>query len=243
MAFWKRVNNQKTSFGPTTDAAVRTIVEPAVAPESFVPTLYPYYEIADLVQGTEAWLVWRRRVIGASDAPVIMKENRWTTSQYLMDEKLGIKQGFGGNAATREGHRLEGEARRLLAKKCDVQLEPTIIQDGKIPYLAASLDAINKAHTRVFEIKCGEKSYSLAASRNEIPIYYMAQLQHILMISQLEMITYAAYRPYEPLVIIEVGRNEAYIRRMREAEEDFGALLVAKGHELQGEYRGRQISR
>jgi hypothetical protein len=109
MAFWKKLNTEKSSIEPAAAPVVRTIVEPAVALESFVPTLYPYYEIADLVQGTEAWLVWRRRVIGASDAPVIMKENRWTTSHYLMDEKLGIKQGFGGNAATREGHRLEGQ--------------------------------------------------------------------------------------------------------------------------------------
>jgi putative phage-type endonuclease len=243
MAFWKKLNTEKPFIKPAAKPVVQTIVEPVAAPESFLPTLYPYYEIADLVQGTEAWRQWRRRVIGASDAPVIMKENRWTTSQYLMDEKLGIKQGFGGNAATREGHRLEEDARRLLTKQYNAQLEPTIIQDGRIPYLAASLDAINRAHTRVFEIKCGEKSYLLAASRNEIPIYYMAQLQHILMISQLEMITYVAYRPYQPLVIIEVGRDNAYIRRMREAEEDFGALLVAKGHELQAEYRGRQISR
>jgi putative phage-type endonuclease len=227
MAFWNKVRAGKS----------------AVEPKAFAPTIYPYYEISDLVQGTETWKAWRQRVIGASDAPVIMNENRWSSPQYLMEQKMGIRQSFGGNAATREGHRLEDAARRLLINKYEVQLAPSVIQDGKTPYLAASLDAINKSHTRVFEIKCGEKTYSLAASRKEIPIYYMAQLQHILMISQLEKIIYVSYRPYEPLVVIEVGRDEKYIERMRVAEEEFANRLTNSGHQLQSEFRGNQIKR
>jgi putative phage-type endonuclease len=239
MSFWKKENQKRVSMSLLTAAVADKVVEP----EIFLPTVYPYYEISDLSQGTEAWLAWRRKVIGASDAPVIMRENRWASCENLMNEKLGNRRGFSGNAATREGHRLEGEARQLLSKKYNMQLEPTIIQDGQIPYLAASLDAINRAHTRVFEIKCGEKSYSLAASQNEIPIYYMAQLQHILMITQLEMIIYAAFRPNLPLIVIEVSRDDSYIKRMREAEVNFESLLANKGHLMQSDYRGRQISR
>ena len=70
-----------------------------------------FYLIDDLEQGSTEWLDWRRGVIGASDAATIMGENPWASSRRLLEEKLGLHQSFGGNAATREGHRLEEFAR------------------------------------------------------------------------------------------------------------------------------------
>ena len=119
-------------------------------------------------------------MIGASEAPTIMSENRWQSAQFLLEEKLGLKPEFTGNAATREGQRLEEDARRELVKKFQIELGPTVIQDGEVPYFAASLDAIDKKHTQVFEIKCGAKAYEIVASKREVPSYYFGQLQHIL---------------------------------------------------------------
>lgn len=218
----------------------KSFPKPAVTP--IVPTLFPYFEINDLTQGTSEWLNWRRKVIGASDAPVIMGENRWQSRDYLMEEKLGNKSGFQGNAATREGHRLEGEARRILEQEYALQISPTIIQDGKLPYLAASLDGITSSHTQVFEIKCGEKSYEQAL-KQKIPDYYYGQLQHILMITQLDKIIYAAYRPRREIIILELNRDESYISSMRETEIQFAEILRARGHQLQKEFRGRSIER
>ena len=70
-----------------------------------------FYLIDDLEQGSAEWLDWRRGVIGASDAATIMGENPWASARRLLEEKLGLHQSFGGNAATREGHRLEEFAR------------------------------------------------------------------------------------------------------------------------------------
>jgi len=207
------------------------------------PTQYPYFEIPNLEQGSEEWRRWRKGVIGASDAPTIMNENQWQSAEYLLDEKLGLKPEFEGNSATREGNRLEEVARRELAKKFRIKLEPTVIQDGKVPYFAASLDAIDKHHQQVFEIKCGAKAYEIVASKREIPNYYFGQLQHILMITQLDKIIYTAYRPYSQLITIEIGRNETYISRLRDTEEKFAENLRKKGHKLQTEFKGRQISR
>ena len=207
-----------------------------------VPTRFPYYQVTDLVQGTSEWLVWRKRVIGASDAPTLLGENRWQSRQFLMDEKMGVRAGFQGNAATREGHRLEGEARRLLEKKYSTRINPSVVQDGELPFLAASLDGITERHSQVFEIKCGEKSYELAV-KNEIPKYYLGQLQHILMVTQLDKIVYAAYRPFSEMLIIELGRDEKYIARMREIEQEFAEQLIQNGHNMQKEFRGTAIER
>jgi putative phage-type endonuclease len=206
-------------------------------------TSYPYYELPNLEQGSDEWRKWRKGVIGASDAPSIMNENRFQSAQYLHNEKLGLKPEFTGNAATREGTLLEEDARKLLIKQFNIELSPTVIQDGEVPYFAASLDAIDKTHSQVFEIKCGAKAYEMVASKRDVPGYYYGQLQHILMVTQLDKIIYAAYRPYKQLLTLEIGRNDTYISRLRETEEEFAESLRGKGHKLQSKFLGEKISR
>jgi len=206
-------------------------------------TLYPYYELTSMVQGSEEWKAWRKKVLGASDAPIIMRENRWTSPNFLVNEKLGLVREFEGNAATREGHRLEGRVRELLQDKYGVRLKAIVVQDGQVPYFGASLDAIDDGHSRVYEIKCGAKAYSIAENTRSFPDYYRAQLQHILMITQLDKVVYAAYRPNSKLITIEVGRNESYIKRLREAEEQFAERLRRNGLVLQEVFVGKKIER
>ncbi len=239
MLFRKKTNEQssepqRNSFTPG---------QLNLRPSTPAPTSFHYFEVRELIQGTEIWRTWRKGVIGASDAPVIMRENRWSSPEFLMEEKLGLREEFTGNAATREGNQLEATARRMLATKYNIELKPTVIQDGKLPFIAASLDAIDSSHSQVFEIKCGEKAYSLAAARRSVPTYYFGQLQHILMVSQLDKIIYAAFRPQKPLVLIEVPRNDQYISRLRLAEEEFADQLVNRGHRWQSEFRGDPINR
>lgn len=101
-------------------------------------------------QGSELWLRWRRGVIGSSDAATIMGENPWSSPAYLMKEKLGLNPPFKGNAATREGQRLERSAREALIKEANFNLIPLVVQDGKSPYVAASLDAISENFDHLF---------------------------------------------------------------------------------------------
>ncbi len=206
-------------------------------------TRFPYYNIEHLEQGSEVWRSWRKGVIGASDAPTIMNENPWQSVQHLINEKMGLTPEFTGNAATREGNRLEEFARESLIKKYKIDLSPTVIQDGKVPYFAASLDAIDKSHSLVFEIKCGLKAYQSVVANGVVPNYYYGQLQHILMITQLDQVIYAAYRPDARLITIEINRDENYILKMRSAEEKFANTLQKKGKSLQKDFKGKVINR
>jgi putative phage-type endonuclease len=199
---------------------------------------YLYYANYKMQQGSSEWREWRKGVIGASDAPTIMGENPFSSIEYLASEKMGLRPEFKGNAATREGNRLEGDARRWLEKEYKLKLKPTILQDGSTPYLAASLDAIDEDHSQVFEIKCGLKSYELAEKKSEIPDYYYGQLQHILMVTRLPMITYVAYRPDSDLILMEVERDTSYISKLRYAEESFAATLKGRGHRMQNSFVG-----
>jgi putative phage-type endonuclease len=200
-----------------------------------------FYLVDDIEQGTDRWHMWRRGVIGASEAVIIMGENRWKGRQQLMDEKLGLVTPFSGNAATQRGHDLEPHARKALEKKFKVQIEPTIVQDSSHPFLAASLDGITADRNEVFEIKCGVKAYEIVSESRRLPSYYVAQVQHMMMITQHDSLKFAAYSPGDPLVVLNVKRDERYIKRLRQRELDFVRELESRGHKLQYEFRGYQV--
>ena len=200
-----------------------------------------FYIIEDFEQGSSEWHAWRRGVIGASDASTIMGENRFKSRPYLIKEKLGMVKEFGGNAKTREGQNLEGVARTALEKKFNLSLKPIIVQDSQEPYLAASLDAICSKNKVVFEIKAGAKTYEHALSSNDVPGYYVAQLQHILMVTQRDSMVFAAYRPNQPLITLEIRRNETYIIKLRKLEKSFMNELSERGHDVQYQFVGRKV--
>ncbi len=201
-----------------------------------------FYLVEAFEQGTSEWRAWRKGVIGASDAPVIMGENPWGSSARLLREKIGLAKEFSGNAATREGHRLEEPARQLLAQRYDLTINPTIIQDSKEPYLAASLDGISSDSRQVFEIKSGVKSYEYAQQKNSVPDYYRAQLQHILMVTELDLIVYAAFRPDKPLITLNIYRDDKYIKNLRKSENEFVERLQKLKHRMQYQFVGRLVN-
>lgn len=200
-----------------------------------------FYIVDDIDQGTQKWHQWRRKVIGASEANVIMGENRWKGRQQLIDEKLGLAQSFSGNEITREGNSLEPVAREALAAKFNMQLKPIIVQDAHEPFLAASLDAINSEKDRIFEIKCGTKTYEAVSATSRIPRHYFAQVQHMLMVTGMDSLIFSAYRPQKRLLTLEVFRDDKYIRELRKKEKDFVREVERLGHKFQYEFRGYQI--
>ncbi len=200
-----------------------------------------FYLIEDLEQGTSEWRAWRKGVIGASDAPKIMGENPWGSRESLMNEKLGLVPEFKGNSKTREGNSLEGDARDSLAKKFKIKIQPTIVQDSSEPFLAASLDGICNKLENIFEIKAGVKAYEHTQINRSVPSYYMGQLQHMLMVTQMDSLTYAVYRPGVPLLTLQVNRNESYIKRLRKKEKEFVEELAENGHDVQFRFVGRLV--
>ena len=200
-----------------------------------------FYLIDDLEQGSPEWHAWRKGVIGASDAPKIMGENPWGSRSGLLDEKLGLVREFQGNAKTREGNSLEGVARKSLETKFKLKLKPTIVQDSKEPFFAASLDAICSHHENLFEIKAGAKAYEHTKLTKSVPDYYVGQLQHMLMVTEMESLTYAVYRPDKALLTLVVYRNDSYIKRLRKKEIEFVRELENCGHELQSQFVGKLV--
>jgi predicted phage-related endonuclease len=116
------------------------------------------------------------------------------------------------------------------------------VQDSKDPFLAASLDALCSKNATVYEIKCGAKSYSITSATDKVPTYYAAQLQHMLMVTQLDSLLYASYRPSEELIILKIYRDESYIKELRKKEIKFMKELVKLGHKVQKKFHGKKVS-
>lgn len=200
-----------------------------------------FYLIDDLDQGTTEWHAWRKGVIGSSEAQIIMGENRWKGRQQLLEEKLGLVAPFLGNAATQRGHDLEPYAREALENKYKDILSPVVVQDVNEPFIAASLDAINSDKSQIYEIKCGIKTYETVSISGVVPNYYIAQVQHMLMVTQMESMLFATYSPGKPLITLVVNRNDKYIKKLRRAEISFAKNLKSHGHKVQCEFRGRLV--
>ncbi len=201
-----------------------------------------FYAIENLEQGSTEWLEWRRGVIGASDAPTIMGENPWSSANHLMKDKLGLNPPFHGNAATRDGQYHESFARKALIKEAKFNLIPLVVQDDKVPYFAASLDAVSEDFQHLFEIKCGVKSYQYVAENKRVPKYYYGQLQHMLMVLDLSVIYLTVYRPDQKMLTMQVPFDFQYVKTLKAKEEDFAKALTARGHKMQKTFKGKLVT-
>lgn len=177
-------------------------------------------------QGSKEWLSWRRLGIGASDAPVIMGENPWKSSNYLLEEKLGRKKEWGGNEATRSGQLNEPAIRQYFANKFGFEINPFCIECNEISWMKASLDGISNAGHRVFEIKFGKKVYSEVAKTKTVPKYHYGQLQHILAITGLSFIDYCCGWEGEQPIHLQIPRDDSYINKLIELEHLFWKRVI-----------------
>jgi putative phage-type endonuclease len=192
----------------------------------------PFIEIPVIAQGSTFWHEWRRTVIGSSDAPVIMGENKWKSRKRLLEEKSGKREPFKGNELTRQGQILEPQARALYENIKRISVEPSVLQSKARPWQAASVDGICVSSGVVVEIKCGSSAYDYAERFGKVPIYYIGQLQHILSVTGLDTIDFFNFLPGRKPILFEVKRDEDYIARMLAAEQAFGSEMARLGFPL-----------
>jgi len=179
------------------------------------------YSVITLTQGSAKWLAWRHEGIGASDAPVVMGENRWKSVDTLFREKCGNIPEDRPTAAMRRGNALEPEARDAYIRTTGNMMAATCLQGTRYPWQRASLDGLSADGKIAVEIKCGIGCYWKTKSSQAVPDYYVGQLQHILAITELEVIDFWCYLPDYPAIRLRVHRDSSYIKRLIAAERRF----------------------
>jgi len=150
-------------------------------------------KIIELEQGSQEWLSWRKTVITATDASIIMGNNPWETTYRCWQRKLGLIEEKKSNEAMERGKRLEPEARARFIELHGIDMMPAVVESTQIDFLGASLDGMSKDGSTLLEIKCGGDKLHAMASRGEIPEYYKDQMQHQLLVTGAEKCFYYSY--------------------------------------------------
>jgi len=171
-------------------------------------------------QQTEDWIQFRKKKIGASEAPAIMEVSPWKTPYQLWLEKLDLIPSDYQSNAMKRGLQMENQARKQFSLLTGHEVQPEVKIHPEINYMMASLDGITSDGKYAVEIKCpGPKDHGLAAE-GVIPDKYYPQLQHQLEVCGLDMIYYFSFDIHSHF-LIKVERDNKYIKNMLRKEKEF----------------------
>jgi putative phage-type endonuclease len=147
----------------------------------------------ELEQGSPEWLAWRKTVITATDASILMGNNPWETPYKCWQRKLGLIEEKVSNDAMERGKRLEPAARAQFIQDFGIDMIPMVVESSEFDFLGASLDGISSLGGTLLEIKCGGAKLHDMACRGEIPAYYQDQMQHQLLVTGADKCIYYSY--------------------------------------------------
>lgn len=183
------------------------------------------YNLNNLKQGSQEWLEWRKDKISATAASVIMGVSPWQTLEELYLEKIGLSEPQPKNWAMQRGLDLEPFARKAFEVFINDDVFPELRVHTEFPWMVASLDGINLDGSIVVEIKCpGKKDHDTALS-GKIPEKYYAQLQHQMIVCDVQYMWYFSYRSDDDHIAIRVDRCEEYCNELLCREKAFYAFF------------------
>lgn len=182
------------------------------------------YKVIDLEQGSPEWLEFRKGKIGGSAAPAIMGVSPWKTPYKLYNELISGDEKTFVSPAMRRGNELEPMIRDQVNKELGMNFEPKVIQSASLPWMYISLDGM--VGVTFLEIKTTSVIEDHEGARKGIvPKKYYPQLQHAFLVGGFEKGYYASYCN-DDLVIIEVPRDEKYIKKLRDEEIAFYEKVI-----------------
>ncbi len=180
------------------------------------------YEIINLEQRSQEWLDFRKKHIGASEAPIIMKESPWKTPRQLMLEKWDMvdKPSY-TNRAMQRGINLEDTARETYIRMTGCEVTPLVVKSLDHPFMMASYDGISKDMQHIVEIKCpGEEDHGMAKN-NMIPRKYFHQLLQQMIVVGVDTIDYFSYRNQDDVAIVTMHLDEKEMKKLIKEENRF----------------------
>jgi hypothetical protein len=165
-------------------------------------------------QKSEEWLRLRGKMLTASDVATALGDNPYESRQSLILKKcFKAKNGFNGNDATRHGEKYENEAREIYCSRTGEKAHDLgLVQHQTIDWLGGSADGITE-NGILLEIKCPMKR----AIKDEVPKYYLPQIQILLEVLDMEVCDFIQYKPaevfeIEEFVVTRVQRDREWFK-------------------------------
>lgn len=176
-----------------------------------------------LIQQSPEWHNLRKSKIGASDAPAIMEVSPWKTPYQLWVEKLGLAEQK-QTIWMKIGIEKEEEARQAFEKETGIIVFPEVVFSNEYDWMMASLDGIDIERKHIVEIKCAGKEDHECAMDGEIPEKYYPQLQHQMIVCNLDKAFYFSYSD-NSYKVLEIYRDKEYNSLLIEKESMFFKCL------------------
>ena len=190
----------------------------------------------NLIQGTNEWLQWRSRGVGASDVAALFGKSPYKTKRDLWVEKAGLCEPDEPDDESkafimRKGHEIEAEIREMFLKSTGVDLEPACFERDVI--FRASLDGYEQK-TGVLEAKLVGRETLKKAAQGEIPEHHRIQIQAQLFTAEADKAFWGGKAPkVKDGVVVEIGRDEKLISQIKvEVEVFWESLQSGKAPEL-----------
>jgi hypothetical protein len=195
-------------------------------------------EIIDCEQGSEAWFRSRMGIPTASEFKTIIgikkdAREKVTRRTYLLKLAGEIITGEPAesfsNSHMDRGHAMEDEARNLYAFMTDVEPQRVgFVRNGLKGCSPDSLiDDPILGKRGVLEVKTKLPHLMIdCLLKDEFPPEHKAQCQGALWICEREWVDIAVYWPKLPLFVKRAYRDEAFIRDLSQAVDDFNSELA-----------------
>ena len=164
----------------------------------------------------------RERYVGGSDVPTILGINKYKTQYELAKEKTGlVEKPFISNEYTDYGNKMEPQIRNYINAVNQTHfIVDTVINEDQ--HIRSNVDGVDYKEGILLEIKTHGKNYNQLVYEAQMQLY-MAQLN--LKIGWLAMYERPANFDVEfnsdHLKIVEVERDEDFIRKIYDAIETF----------------------
>jgi len=171
----------------------------------------------DLVQGTDAWDLFRLQHFGASEAAAMLGLSKKTTrNELLRMKKTGIAKTFSEWLQVNvldHGHEVEALARPQIEKLIGEELYPVTCSDGKE---SASCDGLTMDDRIAMEHKQWNETLAAIVAAGQVPDEHMPQCQQILMVTGAEQLIFVVSDGTpEKMVFVWVFPNPEWFARLR----------------------------
>lgn len=176
------------------------------------------------------WLASRRRGIGGSDVAPLLGLSPWTSPYSLWEDKTGRSDEKPATPAIYWGNMLEPVIRQAYADATGhIVTKPDVMYVSKEhPFMLANIDGIRE-DGRLLEIKTTSSSEGWGAQgTDEIPDYYLTQVQHYLAVTGAPGCDVAVLISGRDFRIYEVEADAELQATIIEREKEFWHLVETK---------------
>ena len=181
-------------------------------------------KIADTKKMThEQWVELRKSSIGGSDAAASVNMNPFGSLIALYADKKGLSKERETNEAMRLGTDLEAYVAERFTEKSGKKVRNDFFMyaDDEYDFLTANIDRRVVGENACLECKTMSSFSGYDLEAGEIPSQYFCQVQHYMMVMGFDMAYLAILVLQRGLYVIEVKRDDDFIKQLRAAEIAF----------------------